>query len=253
MRIVVAGGTGVLGRQVADAVRAAGHDPVPVSRRSGTDLLSGEGLADLLRGASAVIDASSTNTISTKESVRFFGTVTRNLLAAERAAGVPHHVGVSIIGAAKLPAYYYAGKALQENILMAEQGGWSLLRTTQFHEFAAQLAARGKAGPLQIVPSMRSQPIAAAEVAVELVGIALGKPRGLEPDLAGPRAESMTNMVRRYLAATGQRRPVVGVSMPGAWGRGMRDGSILPGPGARFGRQSFQEWLVALRGTPARL
>jgi uncharacterized protein YbjT (DUF2867 family) len=253
MRIVVAGGIGVLGRHVADAVRAAGHDPVPVSRRSGTDLLRSEGLADLLRGASAVIDVSSTSSISTKESVRFFGTVTRNLLAAERAAGVPHHVGVSIIGAVKVPAYYYAGKALQEDILMKEQGGWSLLRTTQFHEFAAQLAARGKFGPLQIVPSMRSQPVAAAEVAVELVGIALGEPRGLEPDLAGPREESMTDMVRRYLAATGRRRPVLGVSMPGAWGRGMRDGSILPGPGAHLGRQTFEEWLVALRGTPARL
>jgi uncharacterized protein YbjT (DUF2867 family) len=96
---------------------------------------------------------------------------------------------------------------------------------------------------------MRAQPIAAAEVAVELVGIALGKPRGLEPDLAGPRAESMTDMVRRYLAATGQRRPVVGVSMPGAWGRGMRDGSILPGPGARLGSQTFAEWLTGQRGS----
>lgn len=249
MRIVVAGATGTLGGHVADAVRAAGHDPVSVSRRSGTDLLSGEGLADLLRNASAVIDASSMSSISTKGSVRFFSTVTRNLLAAERAAGVPHHVGVSIIGAAKVPAYYYAGKAAQENILMAEQGGWSLLRTTQFHEFAAQLAARGKVGPLQIVPSMRSQPIGAAEVATELVGIALGEPRGLEPDFAGPREESMTDMVRRYLAATGQRRPALGISLPGAWGRGMRDGSILPGPGARFGHQTFEEWLAARAAT----
>ena len=248
MKIVVAGATGTLGRHVVTAISAAGHDPVPVSRSSGADLLRNEGLADLLQGASAVIDASSTNTVSTKVSLRFFDTVTRNLLTAERAAGVPHHVGVSIIGAAKLPAYYYAGKAVQENILMAAQGGWSLLRTTQFHEFAAQLAARGKVGPLQIVPSMRSQPIAAAEVAAELVEIALGEPRGLEPDLAGPHEESMTDMVRRYLAATGQRRPVVGVSLPGTWWRGMRDGSILPGPDAHLGRQTFAQWLADLRG-----
>lgn len=252
MRIVVAGATGTLGRHVVDAARAAGHDPVSASRRSGADLLKNEGLADLLRDASAVIDVSSTSSISTKGSVGFFSTVTQNLLAAERTAGVPHHVAVSIIGAARLPAYYYAGKAAQEDILMAEQGGWSLLRTTQFHEFAAQLVDRGKVGPLAIVPSMRSQPIAAAEVAVELVGIALGEPRGLEPDLAGPREESMTDMVRRYLAATGQRRPVVGVSMPGTWGRGMRDGSILPRPGARLGRQTFDEWLVCQRGSATR-
>lgn len=244
MKIVVAGATGSLGTQVVEAVRAAGHEPVSISRETGADLISGAGLPEALRGASAVIDASATSSTSTKASIEFFTTVTRNLLAAERAAGVPHHVAISIIGAAKVNANYYAGKAAQEEILRAESGGWSLLRTTQFHEFARQLVGHGKLGPFQGVPKMRSQPIAATEVAAELVAIASGDPRGIEPELAGPQEERMADLVRRYLAATGQRRPVIELSIPGAWGRGMRDGSLLPKPGTRLGRQTFDEWLA---------
>ncbi|GAA5151788.1 NAD(P)H-binding protein [Microbacterium pseudoresistens] len=244
MKIVVAGATGSLGAQVVDAVRSGGHEPVAISRRSGVDLLSGAGLTGVMQDASAVIDASATSSTSAKESIAFFTTVSRNLLTAEREAGVPHHVAISIIGAAGVDANYYAGKAAQERLLEAEPGGWSLLRTTQFHEFARQLVAHGRLGPLQAVPTMRSQPIAAAEVAAELVAIATGDPRGIEPELAGPKEERMADLVRRYLAATGQRRPVIEVPIPGPWGRGMRDGSLLPGAGARLGRQTFDEWLA---------
>jgi len=244
MKIVVAGATGSLGTKVVDAVRAAGHEPVSISRDSGTDLISGSGLVETLRGASAVIDASATTSTSTKKSISFFTTVTRNLLAAEREAGVPHHVAISIVGAAKVNANYYAGKAAQETILHAEPGGWSLLRTTQFHEFVQQLVGHGKVGPFQVVPKMRSQPIAAAEVAAELVAIATGDPRGLTPELAGPREERMGDLVRRYLAATAQRRPVIEPSIPGPWGRAMRDGSLLPKAGTPLGRQPFDEWLA---------
>ncbi|SDE08752.1 SDR family oxidoreductase [Auraticoccus monumenti] len=248
MKIVVAGATGALGRQVVDAVRGAGHEPVPISRGSGVDLVTGKGLVDVLRGASAVIDASSRSTTSARVSTRFFGTVTRNLLAAERAAGVPHHVAISIVGARELDASYYAGKVAQEDIVQAHAGGWSLIRTTQFHEFAVQLLGRGRVGPFQVVPSMRSQPVAASEVARELVAIASGEPRGLEPDLAGPREEDVADLVRRYLAATSRTRAVIEVPLPGGWGSGMRDGTLLPGPGTRQGRQTFDEWLSRRTG-----
>lgn len=251
MRIVVAGATGSLGTQVVDAALAAGHEPVPVSRGSGADLMSGAGLPKALRGAAAVIDVSAPSSTATRASVSFFSTVTRNLLAAERAAGVPHHVTVSIIGAATVDAGYYAGKAAQEAILRAEPGGWSLLRTTQFHEFARQLVGHGKVGPFQAVPTMRSQPIAAAEVAAELVAMACGSPRGVVPDLAGPQEEGMADLVRRYLAATGRRRPVLELPIPGAWGRGMRDGSLVPEAGTRLGRQTFGEWLATQTHRPS--
>lgn len=147
MKIAVAGGTGTVGRHVVEALRAAGHAPLVLSRSTGTDLLTGEGLAASLHGVAAVVDVSATTTTSSTESVRFFGTVTRNLREAERLAGVRHHVALSIIGARKVNAGYHAGKAVQEEILNAEPSGWSLLRATQFHEFATQLLDHGKLGP----------------------------------------------------------------------------------------------------------
>lgn len=245
MRIVVAGGTGVLGRQVMNEVRRAGHEAISISRSSGVDFTRSASLARVVEGADAVIDASATASTSTRKSLAFFGPVTRRLLAAEREVGVPHHVAISIIGAGKVNSNYYAGKVDQEHVLLTEGGDdWSLLRTTQFFEFTQQLVGFGKMGPFQVVPRMRSQPIAAAEVARELVEIAVGAPRGVEPDLAGPREERMSELVRDYLPAAGRSAAVVEVPLPGAWGRGMRDGSLLPNPGTRLGRLTFEEWLA---------
>lgn len=245
MRIAVAGGTGVVGSQVLSALKGRGHEAVTLSRGTGVDLTSSDGLEAALQGVDAVVDVSSTTAQSSKASVKFFGTVTRNLLAAEKRAGVRHHVVLSIVGAAKADSGYYAGKAAQERIVMALPGGWTILRATQFHEFAQQMTTRAAFGPLQLAPVARCQPIAAAEVGEALAEIAVGEPRGLDRDLAGPREEQMTRMIRAYLAATGTRRFVVNLTMPGAMGKGMRDGSILPGPDARLGTQTFDEWLAA--------
>ena len=244
----MAGATGALGRLIVERVRSVGHEAVLISRSEGVDLLSGDGLVEKLEGVSAVIDASARMSTSASASVAFFSQVTRNLLAAERRAGVPHHVAVSIIGAGAVDASYYAGKAAQERILVAEAEGWSLLRTTQFFEFARQLVDQGRLGPVQVVPVMRSRPVAAREVAEELVDIARGRPRGLAPDLAGPGEVRMAALVRAYLAATGRTRPVLEVPVPGRWGRGMRDGSLLPRPGTRTGRQGVAQWLAEQSG-----
>jgi uncharacterized protein YbjT (DUF2867 family) len=232
-----------LGRLVVDAATVAGHETVILARRAGVDLITGRGLMTALRNVDVVIDAAATTSASTKESVRFFGTATRNLLEAEDHTSVEHHVAVSVIGAAQVNSNYYAGKALQERILVHRKDGWSLLRTTQFHEFAAQLIEHGKVGPFQAVPKMRSQPIAASVVADALVRIAEGTPQRLLPDLAGPREERMADMVRRLLNATGQRGPVLEISLPGPWGRGMRNGTLIPGSGVRRAGPSFDDWL----------
>ncbi|HWD62430.1 MAG TPA: SDR family oxidoreductase [Humibacter sp.] len=247
MRIAVAGGTGTVGKHVVASLNAGGHEAVSLSRASGVDLVSGTGIDEAIRGVDAVIDVTSTSSQSAKTSIEFFETVTRNLLSAEKLAGVPHHVALSIVGAAKADSGYYAGKVAQERLVMAQPGGWSILRATQFHEFAAQMATSAAFGPLQLAPIARTQPIAAAEVGDALAEIALGEPRGLDKDLAGPREEKMTSMIRAYLAARGLRRLVVDFPMPGAMGRGMRDGSILPGPDARLGTQTFDEWLAEQR------
>ncbi|UOQ56038.1 SDR family oxidoreductase [Leucobacter allii] len=243
MRLAVAGATGQLGRRVAATAEDAGHRVVRISRATGVDLTTGAGLPEALRGVDAVIDASSTGSMRARESIEFFGAVTRHLLAAEEAEGVPHHVAVSIVGAARLGAGYYAGKRVQEELVTGRPGGWSLLRTTQFHGFVRQLIPAGRLGPIQLVPTMRAQPVAVDEVAAELVRIASGAPLGVVRDLAGPREERMAELVARYLRATGERRRVLQLPFPGAWGRGMRDGSLLPGPDAGLGTQTFDDWL----------
>jgi uncharacterized protein YbjT (DUF2867 family) len=243
MKIAVAGGTGTVGRYVVDSLGADGHQPVILSRSTGVDLMSGVGLASALAGVDAVVDVTSTSTTAASESVEFFGTVTAVLLAAEKDAGIPHHLALSIVGAAPINAAYYAGKKTQEELVMAAGDRWTIVRATQFHEFVRQLLPAGAVGPLQVVPKMVSRPIAAAEVGAVLAQLATRPPTGLAPDLAGPQVERMSELVRRYLRASGSRRPVIEVPLPGAFGRGMRDGSLLPAPGAQLGTQTFDEWL----------
>jgi uncharacterized protein YbjT (DUF2867 family) len=246
MRIAVAGGTGVVGRHVVEALEASGHDPVILSRSTGVDLMTGVGLAASVAGVDAVVDVTSVATTSATKSVRFFRTVTMRLLAAEQTAGVPHHVALSIVGAAQIDAAYFAGKKVQEELVMASANGWTIVRATQFHEFARQILPLGAVGPLQVVPRMVSQPVAAVEVGTARAWLATNAPSGLAADLAGPQVERMANLSRRYLRAIGSSRPVLEVPLPGPWGRGMRNGSLLPGPGAQLGKQTFDDWLGSI-------
>ena len=246
MRIAVAGGTGTVGRHVVDVLRERGHDPVILTRSAGVDLVTSGGLAGSLDGVDAVIDVSSTTTLSDAASRAFFGAVTRNLLAAEVEAGVGHHVALSIVGTADAPYGYYAGKLLQEQLVEAAPVPWTILRATQFHEFSAQILDRMKAGPFVVVPRMQSQPVAAREVAERLVTLATGTPAGRAPDVAGPRVERLADMVRRYTKAAGRSERIVEVPLPGAYGTAMRDGTLLPRPGADLGVQTFDEWVAAV-------
>jgi uncharacterized protein YbjT (DUF2867 family) len=244
MRIVVAGGTGVVGRHVVEQARAAGHTVVPLSRSSGQDVVAGTGLADALTGADVVVDVTSVVTTSTKRSVGFFRRATGNLLAAEQTAGVRHHLALSIVGIDAETSGYYAGKVEQERLIAAGPVPWTLLRATQFHEFAAQMVQRTSVGPFVLIPAMRTATVAAAEVAGALVTLADGPARGRAPDLGGPEEAELADLVRRYLAATGQRRRVLRLPLPGAAGRRMREGVLVPGPNADRGRQTFDEWLA---------
>jgi uncharacterized protein YbjT (DUF2867 family) len=246
MRIAVAGGTGVVGAHVVAALQAGGYGAVVLARSTGVDLTSGVGLADLLHGIDAVIDVTSKITVLASVSRAFFGTMTRNLLEAERVAKVPHHVAPSIVGAANVDAGYFAGKRTQEDLLKASSDSWTVLRATQLHEFAAQIVERAKVGPVCVIPVMTCRPVAATEVAAALVRLATGAPQGLAPDLGGPAVENLASMSRRYLAESGRRRRVLEVPLPGAWGRSMRDGSVLPASGTQQGTITFEDWLRAL-------
>ncbi|MGY1841754.1 MULTISPECIES: SDR family oxidoreductase [unclassified Modestobacter] len=244
LRIAVAGATGAVGRHVVAQARAAGYTVVPLSRGTGQDVTTGAGLDRALAGADVVVDVTSVVTTRARVSVDFFTRATEHLLAAEEAAGVGHHVALSIVGIDGETSGYYAGKIAQERLIAAGPVAWTLLRATQFHEFAGQLVGRTAVGPVVVVPALRAATVAASEVAGALVTLAEGAPRGRVTDLGGPEEAELADLVRRWLAATGQRRRVLRVPLPGAAGRRMRDGSLVPGPGADRGRVTFAEWLA---------
>lgn len=243
MRIAVAGGTGVLGRHVVGVARARGHDAVVFARGHGVDLVAGTGLTAALDGVEVVVDVTSIPTQSARESDTFYKTVTRNLLAAEKAAGVTHHLALSIVGAVEAPYGYYSGKALQERLVSQSEVPWTIQRATQFHEIAGQIIERLGRGPFLIAPLMRCQPVSAREVAGRLIDRAEAGPAGRVPDFGGPQDEQMVHMVRALKAVTGMKGWVVPVLLPGALGRALRDGTLIPGPGADHGTETFDAWL----------
>ena len=246
MRVVVAGGTGVVGSRVVEALRADGHDAVPLSRRTGVDLTTGEGLDAALGGVDAVVDAANVTTLSAEAAIRFFETATGNLVAAAARAGVAHLVLLSIVGIDRMPHDYYAGKLAQERVVEAADVPWTILRATQFHEFAGQLFDRAKLGPLHVAPRARVQPIAARDVGAHLAALAAGAPQGRATDLAGPREEALDEMVKAYARRTGRRGWIPSVSLPGAQMKAMRAGLALPDSDAVLATQTFADWLREL-------
>lgn len=242
MRIVVAGGTGLVGRYVVTSLIDAGHDPVVLSRTQGVDLASGAGLDRMLTGAQVLVDVSNVHTLRRGRSVDFFTASTRNLQKAGAKAGVRHHVVLSIVGVDRIDSGYYAGKRRQEELAMAGPIDATVLRSTQFHEFAELMLSGGRAG-VAVVPRMRIQPIAAREVANALVTLSLGPAVGHAPELAGPEEQELVEMARRLAKARGLRRRLLPIRVPGHAGRAMAEGALLPTePGTR-GRQTFDEWL----------
>jgi uncharacterized protein YbjT (DUF2867 family) len=229
---------------VVAAAAAAGHSPVVLSRSRGVDLTTGRGLDDALDGVEAVIDVSNVTTTTRRRAVKFFVAATEHLLSAGQRTGVKHHVALSIVGVDRVDLGYYYGKRAQEALVLSGAVPASVLRTTQFHEFAGQLLARSP-GPLAFVPRMQTQPVAASEVAAALVDLAGGHAVGLAPEMAGPEIHEMVDLARRVLAATAQRRAVVPLRLPGATGKAMATGALLPtDPGPR-GKQTFALWLTA--------
>jgi uncharacterized protein YbjT (DUF2867 family) len=242
VRIAVAGGTGTVGRYVVSAARERGHEVVVVTRSNGADVVTGQGLAEALAGADAVIDASNTTTLSAKVAVAFFETATRNLLAAETAAGVGHHVALSIVGIDGIDSSYYAGKLAQERAVAAGPVPHTIARAAQFHEFPAQVLS-GMKGPIAVIPKVLSRPVAAREVGAHLVDVAEAGPTGRAIDLVGPRDERIADLARRMLAFDGSRRAVWEVRLPGAYGTGLASGSLRGTAPRREGTITFDDWL----------
>ena len=243
MRIAVAGGTGLVGRHVVTALREAAHEPVLLTRAHGVDVTTGAGLDAALVGVDTIIDVTNVTTMSRKRSTAFFEAACGQLMSSADRAGVRHLVALSVVGSDRVDLGYYYGKRRQEELVLNGPVPASVLRATQFHEFAEQFV-NGGARPLAVVPRMLTQPVAAREVASGLVELATEPAVGLAPELAGPREEQMVDMVRRLRAVRAGRRAIVPLTLPGRAGDAMVNGSLLPGAGGVRGSQTFDQWLA---------
>ena len=245
MRIAVAGATGRIGHLTIAALEAAGHQTVPISRGSGVDAYTGDGLADALAGAVALIDSTNTPAQDEAEIVDFFGTVTKNLLAAGEKAGVRHHVLLSIVGIERnRRTPHYAGKREQERLVADGPVPWSIVRATQFHDFAAMVAGWAEKDGTATIAPLLVQPIAPADVAAVLADVAAGTPLGTRLDIAGPETQDLVDMARRTFMVRGQDIKLV-PTWRGSFGTDMAGEALLPGDDARLGPTTFDDWLAA--------
>lgn len=244
MRIAVAGATGKIGSLTVDALTGQGHDVVGLSRSLGVDLATGAGLAAALRGVEAVVDATNFPAGTAAEAVHRFGTATGNLLAAGRAAGVGHHVLLSIAALVRLEGNaHYAGKREQERLVTAGPVPWTIVPTTQFHDFAAMVAGWTERDGVAPIAPLLVQPIAPADVAAVLAELAAGAPRGRYRDVAGPETQDLVDMARRTNEARGRRVKLV-PTWSSVFGPDWAGEVLLPGPDARIEPTTFDEWLA---------
>ena len=243
-RIAVIGATGLVGRATVAALEAAGHEAVPVSRSGGIDVLTGAGLADALAGVRCVIDVTNTPDTDPAAARAFFGTVSANLLAAERTAGVEHHVALSIVGVDRVDGNgHYAGKRRQEEIVAAGPVPYTVVRATQFFDFAAMVVEWTRDDGVATVPPLLVSPIAVADVAATLAELATGQPVNGTVEVAGPEQQDLVDMARRTLTARGDTTRLA-TSWHGIFGPEMAGDVLLPGPDARTGATTFDQWLA---------
>ena len=245
MRIAVVGATGRIGSRTVAVLQEQGHETVAISRSTGVDVRTGAGLDAALAGVDAVIDASNTPAVERAEIVEFFGSATRNLLAAEQRAGVRHHVLLSIVGLDhKTDAPHYAGKREQERQVSAGAVPWSIVRATQFHDFGAMTAGWTEKDGVATVAPLLVQPIAIDDVGRFLAEAAVDTPLNGRVDVAGPQTQDLVDMARRTFAVRGQNVKLV-PTWRGLFGTDMSGEVLLPGDDVRLGPTSFEDWLAA--------
>jgi uncharacterized protein YbjT (DUF2867 family) len=243
MKFVIIGGSGLIGSKVVSNLHARGHEVLSASPRSGVNVVTGEGLTDALSGADVVVDVSNSPSFADDDVLAFFTASSRNLLAAEAAAGVKHHVALSVVGADRIPdSGYMRAKVAQENLIKTGKVPYTILRATQFFEFLGPIAGSGGTGDVVQLPSGLMQPIAAADVANALTDVAVKPPANGTLDLAGPEAVPMNEIVERYLRATGDTRRVQGDTQARYYGAKLDDRSLVPAGKALKGATRFEDW-----------
>lgn len=248
MKVVVIGGSGLIGSQVIAQLADLGHEAVSASPRSGVDTLTGEGVAEALAGAHTVVDVSNSPSWADDDVLHFFTTSTRNLLEAERAAGVQHHVALSIVGADRASeSGYMRAKVAQEKVIEESGAPYSIVRATQFFEFVDGIADSMTDGDTVRAPHGAFQPIAAADVATAVTRAATGAPVNGTVNIAGPEKLGMDDFIRNRFAATGDARQVVTDADARYFGAVLDDRSIVPVEGEEVTvyDTSFNDWMAA--------
>ncbi|MCO4889500.1 SDR family oxidoreductase [Cupriavidus sp. WGtm5] len=244
MKIVVIGGTGLIGSKVVARLAAQGHQVVAASPQTGVNALTGEGLEQALAGAQVVVDVANSPSFADDAVLHFFETSGRNLAAAETAAGVRHHVALSVVGTDKLAqSGYFRGKIAQEALIRNAGIPYTIVRSTQFLEFLGGIAESGADGDAIRLSSASIQPIASDDVAEAVADQALADPANGIVDIAGPQRFALSELVQRYLEATDDRRKVVVDARARYFGAELDDGTLVPEGPARLGKTSFEAWL----------
>ncbi|MDX0452178.1 NAD(P)H-binding protein [Sinorhizobium medicae] len=244
MKIVVIGGTGLIGSKLVGNLRERGHEVLAAAPNTGVNTITREGLAEALSGADVVVDVANAPVWEDKAVLDFFETSGRNLLAAEAAAGVRHHIALSIVGSERLPDNgYFRAKVAQENLIKASGIPYTILRATQFFEFVGGIAESATAGQeIRLSPAL-IQPIASDDVAAALADVAVALAVNGTIEIAGPEAIPLDELVRRFLRATEDQRKVLPDVHARYFGAVLDDQSLTPGDNPRIGAIRFEDWL----------
>jgi len=245
MKIVVIGGSGLIGKKLVQNLRQDGHEVVAASPSSGVNTITGEGLAEALNGSQVVVDVSNAPSWDDKAVLEFFETSGRNLFAAEAAAGVRHHVALSVVGTDRLLASgYFRAKMAQENLIKASGVPYTIVRATQFFEFMGGIAQFSTVGQTVHLPPALAQPMAADDIASILAEITLASPVNGIIEIAGPERAGLDELVRRFLDATKDPRQVITDVDARYYGLVVNNQSLIPGANPRVGATFFEDWLT---------
>ena len=244
MKVVVIGGTGLIGSKLVTKLREQGHEAVAASPNSGVNTLTGEGLAEVLQGASVVVDVSNSPSFEDAAVLNFFETSTRNLLAAEAAAGVGHHVALSVVGTERLTeSGYFRAKIAQEKLIKSSSIPYSIVHATQFFEFVKSIADAATDGSTVRLAPVLIQPMAADDVAGAVARVATGSPLNATVEVAGPEQFRLDALIRMGLSARNDPREVTADPHARYFGAELGERTLVPGADARLGEIHFEDWL----------
>ncbi|HEX5229927.1 MAG TPA: SDR family oxidoreductase [Bryobacteraceae bacterium] len=244
MKIVVIGGTGLIGSKLVAQLRQQKHEAIAAAPKTGVNSITGEGLADALKGASAVVDVTNSPSWEDAAVLKFFETSTQNLLAAEKVAGVGHHVALSVVGTDRLLASgFFRAKMAQENLIKSSTVPYSIVRATQFFEFVKAIGDFGTQGNTVRAPHVLIQPMAGDDVASAVGKVAVGLPLNRTVEVGGPERFHLDELIRMDLSALRDPRQVVTDPQAGYYGIQVAETALIPGGDAQLGKMRFEDWL----------